>query len=75
MVNIVDQALYFCKGLRNIKFSSKLESVGYLSVYGFSNKLTVEHTGTMEEWNNVSIGFPSVITKAKIICSNGIINE
>ena len=73
---IGEKAFYLCTNLANIKFS-KLESVGNYSFNGnYNGEIIINYTGTMEEWGQITrVEGNSTLTKAKIICSDGTINE
>lgn len=65
-----------CSGLSEVTIPSNVTSIGNNAFSGCSSLTTVNYEGTIEEWNQISIsGDNESLTNAKIICTDGIINE
>lgn len=65
-----------CTNLTTIKIPESVTSIGCWAFYDCPNLTTVNYTGTMEQWKKIDIKEKndSLLT-AKIICTDGIINE
>ena len=67
---------YGCTNLTNIEIPKSVTSI---EVYAFDycpNLTTVNYMGTIEQWNSISVNSGNQnLASAKIICTDGIINE
>ena len=74
---ITDYVFYECTSLTNIEIPESVTKIGRYVFYGCSSLTTVNYMGTIEQWKKIDISElenDSLLT-AKIICTDGIINE
>ena len=66
----------WCINLTNIEIPENITSIGSNAFLVCSKLSTVNFLGTIEQWNSISVGSGNEkLTSAKIICTDGIINE
>ena len=69
-------AFHGCTNLTYIKIPESVTSIGKSAFYDCKNLTTVNYMGTIEQWNSISIdNYNYNLTSAKIICTDGVINE
>ena len=77
VTSIDGSAFYNCTSLINIEIPESVTSIGRSAFYRCPNLTTVNYMGTIEQWKKIDINEDennSLLT-AKIICTDGIINE
>lgn len=73
---IEENAFRGCRSLTNIEIPTTVTSIGCRAFYDCQNLTTVNYMGTIEQWNSISIdNYNYNLTSAKIICTDGVINE
>ena len=77
VTSIVYSAFMNCTNLTNIEIPSSVKNIGYYAFNRCTNLTTVIYIGTIEQWNSISVDGSDNknLTSAKIICTDGIINE
>ena len=76
ITNIDAYAFEHCISLTNIEISESVTSIGDCAFSDCPNLTTVNYMGTIEQWNSISIDSGNKnLTSAKIICTDGVINE
>ena len=75
--SISDSAFKHCTNLTTIKIPESVTSIDYWAFYDCPKLTTVNYTGTMEQWKKIDINKEKndSLLAAKIICTDGIINE
>ena len=69
-------AFVSCNSLNNIKIPSNVITIGVEAFLDCTSLKNVNYTGTMEQWQQISIGSGnSVLTNAQIICTDGTLNQ
>ncbi len=77
VTSIGGSAFYNCTSLINIEIPESVTSISDSAFYRCPNLTTVNYMGTIEQWKKIDINEDennSLLT-AKIICTDGIINE
>lgn len=74
---ISDYVFYECTSLTDIEIPTSVTMIGRSVFYGCSNLTTVNYMGTIEQWKKIDINEKEndSLLSAKIICTDGIINE
>ena len=73
---IDDYAFSGCKSLKNIEIPNSVISIGKDAFLSCINLTTVNYTGTIEQWNKISIDdWNTDLTNAQIVCTDGTINQ
>ena len=74
---ISEYVFYECTNLTSIEISSSVTTIGEDVFYGCTNLTTVNFLGTIEQWKKIDINEKGndFLHSAKIICTDGIINE
>ena len=76
VTSISSYAFQYCTSLTTIKIPESITSIGAWTFYRCSNLTTVNYMGTIEQWNSISVDHDNYnLTSAKIICTDGVINE
>lgn len=76
VISIDYSAFYSCTSLTNIEISASVTSIGFFAFDACSNLTTVNYMGTKEQWKSISVDSGNErLTSAKIICTDGVINE
>lgn len=77
VTSIGSYAFDYCINLTNIEIPSTVTSIGDYAFMNCPNLTTVNYTGTMEQWKKIDINKEKndSLLAAKIICTDGIINE
>lgn len=77
VINIDTYVFYECTSLTNIEISESVTKIGRSVFYGCSSLTTVNYLGTIEQWKKIDISEieNDSLLAAKIICTDGIINE
>lgn len=76
VISIDYSAFYSCTSLTNIEISASVTSIGFSAFDACSNLTTVNYMGTIEQWKSISVDSGNErLTSAKIICTDGVINE
>ena len=77
VINIGYYAFIRCTSLTSIKIPEGVTSIGYYAFMNCTNLSTVKYMGTIEQWNSISVDGSDNknLTSAKIICTDGVINE
>lgn len=77
VTSIGDYAFMNCTNLTTIEIPESVTSIDYWAFYDCPNLTTVNYTGTMEQWKKIDINKEKndSLLAAKIICTDGIINE
>lgn len=75
--SIGDWAFTICTSLTNIEIPENVTMIGRYVFYECSNLTTVNYMGTIEKWKKIDIDeeWNDSLLTAKIICTDGIINE
>lgn len=73
---IEENAFRGCRSLTNIEIPTTVTSIGCWAFYDCQNLTTVNYMGTIEQWKSISVDSGNKrLTSAKIICTDGVINE
>ena len=74
---IPDYVFYECTSLTDIEIPETVTKIDKSVFYGCSNLTTVNYMGTIEQWKKIDINEKEndSLLSAKIICTDGIINE
>lgn len=77
VTNIGDGAFDSCVSLTNIEIPENVTMIGRYVFHECSNLTTVNYMGTIEKWKKIDIDeeWNDSLLTAKIICTDGIINE
>lgn len=75
VTTIYTEAFSECSNLKEIEIPANVTSIRQRAFYGCSNLTTVNYMGTIEQWNSIVYFGNKNLTSAKIICTDGIINE
>lgn len=76
VTTINTEAFSECSNLKEIEIPTSVTSIRQSAFYGCPNLTTVNYIGTKEQWNSISVASGNErLTSAKIICTDGIINE
>ena len=66
MTKIPYQTFMLCTGLETIIFPKSIKSIDYCAFYNCFNLKDVYYTGTIDEWENISIEDPSYYSNINI---------
>lgn len=77
VINIDNYVFYECTSLTDIEIPESITKIGRSVFYGCSNLTTVNYKGTIGQWKKIDISEEenNFLLSAKIICTDGIINE
>lgn len=65
-----------CTSLTDIRIPASVTNIGHSVFEECSSLTTVNFLGTIEQWNSISVNSDNEnLTSAKIICTDGVINE
>lgn len=77
-VSVIElQTFYGCKSLKNIEIPFSVKEIVEMAFGDCKNLTTVNYMGTIEQWKQIDIDDykNNSLLAAKIICTDGIINE
>ena len=77
VTSIGHSAFWSCTSLTDIEIPTSVTTIEDYAFYACSSLTTVNYMGTKEQWNSISVDGSGNknLTSAKIICTDGIINE
>ena len=76
VTSIGESAFTWCSTLKSVSISSNTKSIGAYAFYGCGNLTNITFTGTVAEWNKISLGarWNDFVPATEVICSDGVVS-